>query len=41
MTKSIPAIFFVQNNPMNVLQSNAWTKAWTAIGNTMLSVKIG
>ena len=35
MTKPIPAIFFGHGNPMNALQSNAWTKAWVAIGNSI------
>src|ERR1051326_4956582 len=32
MAKQMPAIFFGHGNPMNALQSNAWTKAWSAIG---------
>jgi 4,5-DOPA dioxygenase extradiol len=32
MAKPMPAIFFGHGNPMNALQSNAWTKSWAAIG---------
>ena len=31
----LPAIFFGHGNPMNALASNAYTKAWTAIGRAM------
>ena len=39
MTKPIPAIFFGHGNPMNALQSNAWTKAWAAIGNIKVFIQ--
>ena len=35
MAKPMPAIFFGHGNPMNAIQSNAWTKAWSAIGNSI------
>src|ERR1051325_2935076 len=35
MTKPMPAIFFGHGNPMNALQSNAWTNAWSAIGKSI------
>jgi len=31
----MPAIFFGHGNPMNALASNAWTNAWSAIGNSI------
>jgi 4,5-DOPA dioxygenase extradiol len=31
----MPAIFFGHGNPLNALQSNAWTKRWSAIGNSI------
>lgn len=31
----MPAIFFGHGNPMNALQKNAWTEAWTRIGETI------
>jgi 4,5-DOPA dioxygenase extradiol len=31
----MPAVFFGHGNPMNALQSNAWTEAWAAIGNSI------
>src|SRR4051794_23011292 len=33
MAEPMPAIFFGHGNPMNAVQSNAWTEAWTAIGS--------
>jgi 4,5-DOPA dioxygenase extradiol len=33
MAEPMPAIFFGHGNPMNALQSNPWTEAWSAIGN--------
>lgn len=32
MTETMPAIFLGHGNPMNALQTNAYTKAWEAIG---------
>jgi hypothetical protein len=34
MAKPMPAIFFGHGNPMNALARNAWTRAWSAIGNS-------
>jgi 4,5-DOPA dioxygenase extradiol len=31
----MPAIFFGHGNPLNALQSNAWTEGWAAIGNRL------
>lgn len=31
----MPAVFFGHGNPMNALQTNAWTEAWSAIGRNM------
>jgi 4,5-DOPA dioxygenase extradiol len=31
----MPAIFIGHGNPMNALQSNAWTNAWAGIGNSI------
>jgi 4,5-DOPA dioxygenase extradiol len=31
----MPAIFFGHGNPMNALQSNAWTEGWRAIGRAI------
>ena len=30
--KAMPAIFFGHGNPMNALEHNAWTDAWTVLG---------
>ena len=35
MTKPMPAIFFGHGNPMNALQSNAWTNGWAALGASL------
>src|SRR5579864_5223579 len=34
MPKILPAIFFGHGNPMNAVLDNAYTKAWTRIGQT-------
>jgi 4,5-DOPA dioxygenase extradiol len=39
MADLMPAIFFGHGNPMNALQSNAWTEGWAAIGNGMQKPK--
>jgi len=31
----MPAIFFGHGNPMNAIQSNAWTRGWRGIGEAM------
>ena len=31
----LPAIFFGHGNPMNALADNEWTRAWTAIGQSI------
>src|SRR2546425_1097617 len=28
----MPVLFFGHGNPMNAIQSNAWTEAWRAVG---------
>lgn len=33
MANLMPAVFFGHGNPMNAVQSNAWTAAWAAIGH--------
>lgn len=35
MAKILPAIFFGHGNPMNAISSNAYTRAWTRIGETV------
>jgi 4,5-DOPA dioxygenase extradiol len=35
MAKTMPAVFFGHGNPMNALQSNAWTEGWAAIRDDM------
>ena len=35
MADRMPAIFFGHGNPMNALQTNAWTTGWAAIGNSI------
>jgi hypothetical protein len=32
MSKALPAIFFGHGNPMNAIQHNSYTEAWSAIG---------
>jgi 4,5-DOPA dioxygenase extradiol len=32
MSTLLPALFLGHGNPMNALQENAWTRAWTALG---------
>jgi 4,5-DOPA dioxygenase extradiol len=39
MVNPMPAIFFGHGNPMNALQSNAWTEGWAAIGNSIPRLK--
>ena len=34
-TPRMPAVFFGHGNPMNALQTNAWTESWNAIGRSM------
>jgi 4,5-DOPA dioxygenase extradiol len=31
----LPAVFFGHGNPMNAIQSNAWTQAWNGVGAAM------
>jgi 4,5-DOPA dioxygenase extradiol len=35
MADVMPAIFFGHGNPMNALQTNAWTNGWATIGNSI------
>jgi 4,5-DOPA dioxygenase extradiol len=35
MAERMPAIFFGHGNPMNALQSNAWTEGWAAVGESI------
>lgn len=35
MANRMPAIFFGHGNPMNALQTNAWTEGWAAIGKSI------
>lgn len=35
MTDRMPAIFFGHGNPLNAIQTNAWTERWRAIGSSM------
>ena len=35
MTQRMPALFLGHGNPMNALLTNAWTKAWAALGASL------
>ena len=35
MTTPMPAIFIGHGNPMNALQHNQWTEAWSTLGQTL------
>ncbi|HZS25743.1 MAG TPA: class III extradiol ring-cleavage dioxygenase, partial [Candidatus Angelobacter sp.] len=35
MSKSMPAIFIGHGNPMNALQLNPYTEAWSALGQSI------
>lgn len=35
MMDRMPAIFFGHGNPMNAIQTNGWTEAWSAMGRTI------
>ena len=35
MSNLLPAVFFGHGNPMNALQTNAWTQAWSAMGHAL------
>jgi len=35
MSTLMPAVFFGHGNPLNALQSNAWTEGWAAVGEGM------
>jgi 4,5-DOPA dioxygenase extradiol len=35
MSKRMPAIFFGHGNPLNAIQTNAWTSGWTSIGRSI------
>jgi 4,5-DOPA dioxygenase extradiol len=37
--KKMPAVFFGHGNPMNALESNAWTEAWSSFGNSIRKPK--
>ena len=39
MATPMPAIFFGHGNPMNAIESNAWTKGWADIGNRIPAPK--
>jgi 4,5-DOPA dioxygenase extradiol len=34
-TTRLPALFLGHGNPMNALQTNAWTRGWAALGRTL------
>jgi 4,5-DOPA dioxygenase extradiol len=36
MSARLPAIFLGHGNPMNALHQNAWTRAWSALGTSLL-----
>jgi 4,5-DOPA dioxygenase extradiol len=35
MEKKMPAVFIGHGNPMNALQSNVWTEAWSSLGKSI------
>lgn len=39
MSNILPAIFFGHGNPMNALQQNPYTEAWSALGNSLARPK--
>ncbi len=39
MANSLPALFFGHGNPLNAIEENAYTRAWTAIGKRLAKPK--
>ena len=39
MAKRMPAVFFGHGNPMNAVESNAWTQAWSSFGKSIRKPK--
>ena len=39
MAKKMPAVFFGHGNPMNAVESNAWTQAWSSFGKSIRKPK--